>query len=81
MTVTVRFALEGNGEVAGHRYTSMRFIEIPCPVIDCRTMADFMGHEWLFRMANGSFLLHLSSEGTDEAEERIVRLGARQAII
>ena len=49
------------------------------PVIDCQTMAEFMGHERLFRMADGSFLLHLSSEGRDE--ERIVRLGSRDTII
>jgi hypothetical protein len=50
------------------------------PVIDCQTMAEFMGHERLFRMADGSFLLHLSSEGRAEAKERIVWLGAREAL-
>jgi hypothetical protein len=53
------------------------------PVIDYQTMAEFMGYERLFRMADGSFLLYLSSEGEGraEVEERIVRLGARETII
>ena len=43
-------------------------------------MAEVIGHERLFRMANGSFLLHLSSDGRAEAEERIAWLGAREAL-
>jgi hypothetical protein len=48
------------------------------PVIDYQTMAEYVGHERLFRAANGAFLLHMSSEGT--AEERIFRLIARDAL-
>jgi hypothetical protein len=50
------------------------------PVIDYQTMAEFVGHERLFRRAEGSFLLHLSSAGKSEAEERVVWLDAREAI-
>jgi hypothetical protein len=49
-----------------------------CPVIDCQTLAEFIGHEPLFRGADGSFLLHMSSDG--KAEERIAWLSVRDAI-
>jgi hypothetical protein len=41
------------------------------PVVDYQTMAEFVGHERLFRRADGSFLLYLSSEGRPDTEERI----------
>jgi hypothetical protein len=44
------------------------------PVIDYQTMAEFVGHERLFRTTNGGFLLHLSSAGKPYEEERIIRL-------
>jgi hypothetical protein len=50
------------------------------PAIDAQTLVEFSGHERLFRGADGSFLLHMSSEGQPLAEERIVWLSAREAI-
>jgi hypothetical protein len=50
------------------------------PVIDYQTMTEFVGHEPLFRDANGAFLLRMSFEGRPGAEERIIRLIARDAI-
>ena len=50
------------------------------PAIDAQTLVEFRGHERLFRGADGSFLLHMSSEGQPLAEERIVWLSAREAI-
>jgi len=50
------------------------------PVIDYQTLAESVGRERLFRGADGSFLLYLSSEGKPEIEERIVWLEAREAI-
>jgi hypothetical protein len=50
------------------------------PVIDHQTMDEFVGHERLFRATDGKFLLHMSSEGKLEAEERIIWLTARDAI-
>jgi hypothetical protein len=50
------------------------------PVIDYQTMAEFIGHERLFRTSDGMFLLHMSSEGKLEAEERIIWLTVRDAI-
>ena len=50
------------------------------PVTDDRTMVKFVGHERLFRRADGSFLLYLSSVGKPEARERVVWLDAREAI-
>ena len=50
------------------------------PVIDYQTMAEFIGHERLFRAANGdAFLLHMSSDWKLAAEERIIWLTARDA--
>ena len=51
-----------------------------CPVIDYQTMGEFIGHERLFRVTDGGFLLHMSSDGKREAEERIVWLTVRDAI-
>jgi hypothetical protein len=50
------------------------------PVIDYQTMGEFIGRERLFRATDGAFLLHMSSEGKPEAEERIVWLTVRDAI-
>jgi hypothetical protein len=50
------------------------------PVVDYQTMAEFIGHERLFRMANGQFLLHMSSEGKLEVEERLIWLSVRDAL-
>jgi hypothetical protein len=50
------------------------------PVIDYQTMAELIGHERLFRASDGAFLLHLSSEGKLETEERIIWLTVRDAI-
>jgi hypothetical protein len=49
-------------------------------VIDYQTMSEFIGHERLFRASDGGFLLHMSSEGKLEAEERIIWLTVRDAI-
>jgi hypothetical protein len=40
-------------------------------------MGEFIGHERLFQAAEGAFLLHMSSEGKLEAEERIIWLTVR----
>ena len=50
------------------------------PVIDYQTMGEFIGHERLFRASNGAFLLHMSSKGNLEVEERIIWLTVRDAI-
>jgi hypothetical protein len=50
------------------------------PVIDYQTMGEFIGRERLFRATDGAFLLHMSSEGKLETEERIIRLTVRDAI-
>jgi hypothetical protein len=47
-------------------------------VVDYQTMTEYVGYERLFRAADGAFLLHMSSKGT--AEERIIRLTARDAL-
>jgi hypothetical protein len=50
------------------------------PAIDAQTLVEFTGNERLFRGADGSFLLHMSSAGQWVAEERIVWLSTRDAI-
>jgi hypothetical protein len=50
------------------------------PVIDYQTMDEFIGHERLFRVTDGEFLLYMSSKGKLEAEERIIWLTAHDAI-
>jgi hypothetical protein len=50
------------------------------PVIDYQTMEEFIGYERIFRASDGTFLLHMSSEGKLEAEERILRLSVREAL-
>jgi hypothetical protein len=50
------------------------------PAIDVDTLVEFRGHERLFRGADGSFLLHMSSEGQPVVEERTIWLSARDAI-
>jgi hypothetical protein len=50
------------------------------PAIDADTLVEFTGHERLFRGADGSLLLHMSSEGQPVAEERILWLSVRDAI-
>jgi hypothetical protein len=48
------------------------------PAIDAQTLVEFTGHERLFRGADGSFLLHMSSDGqTDCGGARYLALGAR----
>jgi hypothetical protein len=47
------------------------------PVIDYQTMDEFIGRERLFRATDGAFLLHMSSEGKLETQERIIWLTVR----
>ena len=50
------------------------------PAIDYQTMGEFIGRERLFRVPDGALLLHMSSEGKLETEERIIWLTVRDAI-
>lgn len=50
------------------------------PVIDSQTLAEFVGHDRLFRAPDGTFLLHMSTDGRPDPEERIVWLTVRDAI-
>jgi hypothetical protein len=50
------------------------------PGIEVDTLAEFTGHERLFRGTDGSFLLHMSSEGQQVAEERVIWLPVRAAL-
>lgn len=53
-----------------------------CPFIDSRSLEERNGREALFRQNDGSFILYLSdSDKLAGAEERIVRLDARSALI
>src|ERR1700722_4839313 len=50
------------------------------PAIDAQTLVEFKGHERLFRAADGSFLLHMSSEGQPVVEERVMWFSVRDAM-
>jgi hypothetical protein len=50
------------------------------PGIEVDTLAEFTGHERLFRGTDGSFLLHMSSEGRQMTQERIIWLPVRSVI-
>lgn len=53
-----------------------------CPFIDSRSLEMKNGREALFRQSDGSFILYLSdSDKLPGAEERIVRLDARAALL
>jgi hypothetical protein len=53
-----------------------------CPFIDSRSLEMRNGREVLFRQNDGTFILYLSdSDKLSDAEERIVRLDARSALI
>jgi hypothetical protein len=53
-----------------------------CPFIDSRSLEMRNGREALFRQSDGSFILYLSdSDRLPGAEERIVRLDARAALL
>lgn len=53
-----------------------------CPFIDSRSLEMRNGREALFRQSDGSFILYLSdSDKLPGAEERIVRLDARAALL
>lgn len=53
-----------------------------CPFIDSRSLEVRTGREALFRQSDGSFILYLSdSDRLPGAEERIVRLDARSALL
>jgi hypothetical protein len=43
-------------------------------------MAEFIGHERLFRTSDGAFLLYMSTKGEVKAEERIIMLTVSDAI-
>ncbi len=49
-------------------------------VIDFQTTAEFIGRQRLFRAPDGPLLLHTSSEGKLETEERIIWLTVPDAI-
>jgi hypothetical protein len=50
------------------------------PVVDYQTMAEFVGHERLFRTIDGAFWLHMSSDGKSADEERLIQLTLRDTI-
>jgi hypothetical protein len=53
-----------------------------CPFIDSRSLEVRTGREALFRQSDGGFILYLSdSDKLLGAEERVVRLDARSALI
>jgi hypothetical protein len=50
-------------------------------VLHYDTLAEYIGRDTLLRGWDGTFLLHMSSEGTPGAEDRLLCLEARDAIL
>jgi hypothetical protein len=51
------------------------------PVIDAQTFTEYLAHDTLLRTDDGSFVLHMTSKGQVEGEERILFLGCRDALV
>jgi hypothetical protein len=67
--------LSSNMEFKLHLLASREY-----PVVDYQTMTEHIGCERQFRTASGAFMLHMSSDRMPSAEERIIRLSARDAL-
>jgi hypothetical protein len=51
------------------------------PVIDAQTFTEYLALDTLLRTDDGSFVLHMTSKGQVEGEERILFLGCRDALV
>ena len=51
------------------------------PVIDAQTLAEYVTRDALFRAADGSYFLYMTSMGRVEGEERILFLDCRDALL
>jgi hypothetical protein len=70
----------GLGYFLDRQITMQFLVSREYPVVDYQTMAEFIGHEGLFRTTNGVFWLHMSSDRKPGTEERIIQLTARDSI-
>jgi hypothetical protein len=50
------------------------------PVLDTESLTEYVGCDTLFR-SPGGFLLHMTSQGKADGEERVLRLESREALI
>ncbi|MDB5567629.1 MAG: hypothetical protein JWP84_4195 [Tardiphaga sp.] len=50
-------------------------------VLNYDTLAEYTGRDTLLRRLDGTFLLHMSSEGAPDSEDRLLCLEARDAIL
>ena len=51
------------------------------PVIDAQTLTEYITRDALFRAADGSYFLYMTSMGRVEGEERILFLDCRDALL
>ena len=51
------------------------------PVIDAQTLGEYATRDALFRAADGSYFLYMTSRGRVEGEERILFLDCRDALL
>ncbi len=51
------------------------------PFIDSETLVEHQARDTLFRMTDGTFLLHLSSSGRPLDDDRLIRIDSRAALM
>jgi hypothetical protein len=51
------------------------------PFIDSRALAERQARDTLFRMPDGSFLLHLSASDRTDGDDRFVWIDCRSALV
>jgi hypothetical protein len=51
------------------------------PFIDSRALAERQARDTLFRMPDGSFLLHLSASDRTDDDDRLVWIDCRSALV
>src|SRR5579864_298997 len=51
------------------------------PAIDAQTLDEYVTRDALFRAADGSYFLYMTSKGHVEGEERILFLDCRDALL
>jgi hypothetical protein len=51
------------------------------PFTDCQSLVDLQACDRLFRMADGTFLLHLSSSNRPVDDDRLVWIDCRTALL
>ena len=63
------------------RFAMELLISRTYPFIDAQSLVEHQARDSLFRMADGKFLLHLSSSGGPPNDERLIWIDCRAALL